>query len=91
MLSQTNFGRRTLADELWRISAGDRPNLGRFAFFTLGNLLGLPAVALPMGVVDGLPTGVQIYADRWREDPCPKAAAIIEAQVEPIMPIDSEF
>lgn len=60
----------------------------RLQFITPGNLLGLPAVALPMGVVDGLPTGVQIYADRWREDLCLDAAGLIEARVGHITPID---
>ena len=63
----------------------------RLQFITPGNLLGLPAVALPMGVVDGLPTGVQIYADRWREDLCLDAARSIEAQVGHITPIDPRF
>jgi amidase len=63
----------------------------RVQFITPGNLLGLPAIALPMGVVDGLPTGVQIYADRWREDLCLEAAALIEALVGHITPIDPKF
>lgn len=63
----------------------------RLQFITPGNLLGLPAVALPMGVVDGLPTGVQIYADRWREDLCLDAAGLIEARVGNIAPIDPKF
>ena len=63
----------------------------RLQFITPGNLLGLPAVALPMGVADGLPTGVQIYADRWREDLCLEAASTIEARVGYITPIDPVF
>ncbi|MEE4146590.1 MAG: amidase [Halieaceae bacterium] len=63
----------------------------RLQFITPGNLLGLPAVALPMAVVDGLPTGVQIYADRWREDLCLDAAGLIEARVGHITPIDPTF
>ena len=63
----------------------------RLQFITPGNLLGLPVVALPMGVVDGLPTGVQIYADRWREDLCLDGAALIEARVGHITPIDPKF
>ena len=63
----------------------------RLQFITPGNLLGLPAVALPMGVVDGLPTGVQIYADRWREDLCLEAAGLIQAGVGHITPIDPVF
>lgn len=62
--------------------------LKRLTFITPGNLLGIPAVALPMGVADGLPTGVQIYADRWREDLCLNAAGIIETEVGSIAPID---
>lgn len=47
-------------------------------FTTPGNVLGLPSVVLPMGLVDGLPTGVQVYADLWREDLCLEAAEVIE-------------
>ena len=62
--------------------------LNRLRFITPGNLLGIPSVALPMGVADGLPTGVQIYADLWRENLCLQAAAEIEAAVGHICPID---
>jgi amidase len=58
------------------------------AFITPGNVLGLPAVALPTGVADGLPTGIRIYADLWREDLCLEAAEIIEAGVTMPTPID---
>jgi amidase len=57
-------------------------------FITPGNALGIPCVALPMGVVDGLPTGIQIYADLWREDLCLSAAEIIEGEVVMPSPID---
>jgi len=50
-------------------------------FILPANALGLPVVALPMGGVAGLPTGIQIYADLWREDLCLEAAAIVEAGV----------
>lgn len=59
------------------------------ARFTLpGSVLGLPSLALPMGLVDGLPTGIQIYADLWREDLCLTAGEIIEAGVGPMVPTD---
>lgn len=67
---------------------GVSTTLNRIRFITPGNLLGIPAVALPMGVADGLPTGVQIYADFWREDLCLQAAAQIEEEVGQICPID---
>jgi amidase len=62
--------------------------LSRLRFITPGNLLGIPAVAVPTGVVDGLPTGVQVYAERWREDLCLDGAAVIEAACGAITPID---
>lgn len=43
-------------------------------------VLGLPAVAVPTGVADGLPAGVQIVGPRFREDACLDAAAAIEAR-----------
>lgn len=57
-------------------------------FITPGNLLGIPSVCLPCGVDGGLPRGVQIYADRWREDVCLEVAEIIEAAMPPVCPID---
>jgi len=55
---------------------------------TVGNLLGLPSVAVPTGVSDGLPRGVQVYAERWAEQRCLDAAEVIEAAVGVITPID---
>ena len=40
--------------------------------------LGLPGLAVPTGVVDGLPVGVQLCATRYREDLCLDAGAVIE-------------
>jgi amidase len=68
--------------------SGIEMTLKRLQFITPGNLLGIPSVALPMGVVDGLPTGVQVYAERWREDLCLEVASVIEARVGRITPID---
>jgi amidase len=53
-------------------------------------VLGLPALAVPTGIVDGLPTGVQILAARFREDLCLAAGAAIEARagVTARLPVD---
>ncbi|ETK31507.1 amidase [Microbispora sp. ATCC PTA-5024] len=52
------------------------------------NLLGLPAVAVPVGVAAGLPQAVQIIGPRFREDLCLDAAEVIEAAAGPLTPID---
>jgi amidase len=52
------------------------------------NALGLPAVALPVGIGDGLPQAVQLIGPRYREDVCLDAAAAVEDQVGIITPID---
>jgi amidase len=51
-------------------------------------VLGLPAMAVPTGVEDGLPMGVQIIAPRFREDLCLACAEAIEARAGTITPID---
>ena len=51
-------------------------------------LLGLPSVSVPTGVVDGLPTGVQVVAPRWREDLALDAAEAIEAAWPMPTPVD---
>jgi amidase len=50
--------------------------------------LGLPAVAVPVGVADGLPQVVQIIGPRYREDLCLDAAAALEERLGTITPID---
>tara|TARA_B100002049_G_scaffold115098_1_gene85009 strand:- start:316 stop:1716 length:1401 start_codon:yes stop_codon:yes gene_type:complete len=52
------------------------------------NLLGIPSVAVPVGVSDGLPQGVQCIADRWRDDLALAAAADLETALGTITPID---
>lgn len=52
------------------------------------NLLGLPSVAVPVGVAEGLPQGVQIIGSRYREDLCLDAAEAIEHQAGVLTPID---
>ncbi|MBX3705260.1 MAG: hypothetical protein KF911_01415 [Pseudomonadales bacterium] len=61
-------------------------NLMRFV--TPMNLLGLPAVCVPVGIAHGMPLGVQVIADRFREDLCLHGAAAIEAALGVLAPID---
>ena len=53
-------------------------------------VLGVPALAVPTGIVDGLPMGVQIVAARFREDLCLEAGEAIEARagVAARLPVD---
>jgi amidase len=55
---------------------------------TAGNLLGIPSVAVPVGVEGGLPRGVQVYAERWCEQRCLDAAEAIERELGCVTPID---
>jgi len=45
------------------------------------NVLGLPSALVPTGLIDGLPTGVQLVASRYREDVCLSAATAVEKQL----------
>lgn len=55
------------------------------------NALGLPAVALPVGIGDGLPQVVQVIGPRYREDLCLDAAAALEERVGILTPIDPRW
>ena len=52
------------------------------------SLLGLPSVAVPVGLAGGLPQGVQIIGPRFREDLCLDAAQAIEDRLGVLTPID---
>jgi amidase len=52
------------------------------------NVVGAPAVVVPVGVADGLPQGVQLIADRWREDLCLEVADVLEDALGVLTPID---
>jgi amidase len=52
------------------------------------NALGLPAVALPVGITDGLPQAVQVIGPRYREDLCLDVAEATEDRVGILTPID---
>lgn len=55
------------------------------------NLLGLPSVAVPVGVANGIPQGVQIVGARYREDLCLDAAEALEQQAGVLTPIDAQI
>jgi amidase len=57
-------------------------------FVLPANVLGLPAVCVPTGVVNGLPTGAQIIAELLREDLCLNAAQVVEESIGVLTPID---
>lgn len=55
---------------------------------TATSFIGVPAVAVPTHVAEGLPQGVQVIARFYREDLCLEAAAAIEARLGTFTPID---
>jgi len=56
-------------------------------------VIGCPGLAVPTGLVDGLPTGVQILAPRFREDLCLAAGEAIERRsgMTPRLPVDIQW
>ncbi|MFM9370725.1 amidase [Streptomyces sp. Da 82-17] len=55
---------------------------------TATSFVGVPGVAVPTGVVDGLPAGVQIVGRAFREDLCLDAAQAIEDRLGVLTPLD---
>ena len=51
-------------------------------------VLGLPGLAVPVGMAQGLPMGVQLTAARYREDLLLDAAEVLEAHEGTRTPID---
>lgn len=68
------------ADEESSIERASEIVLSNQALFAV-NMLGLPAAAVPTGLHDGLPVGIQIIGPRFREDQCLDAAEVIEQRV----------
>lgn len=54
-------------------------------------VLGLPAMSVPMGLADGLPTGVPLIAARFRQDPLLDAAEVPEARCPSSAPVDRRW
>jgi amidase len=52
------------------------------------SVLGLPGLAAPTGLANGIPVGVQLVASRYGEEICLAAGAIIETHYSAKMPID---
>jgi amidase len=52
------------------------------------NVLGLPSACVPTGLVDGVPVGVLLTADRFADDTSLAAAEVIEAALGLETPID---
>jgi amidase len=52
------------------------------------NALGLPAAVTPGGFAGGMPIGVQVIASAFQEDRALQAAAVIQAKVGSITPVD---
>ncbi|WP_335934828.1 amidase [Streptomyces sp. PTD5-9] len=55
---------------------------------TVTSFVGVPAVAVPTGVADGLPSGVQVVGRAFREDLCLAAAQAIEDRLGVLTPVD---
>lgn len=54
-------------------------------------LLGLPGLSVPTGVYNGIPGGVQLVANRYREDRCFAVGEVIEQALPMPTPIDPRF
>jgi amidase len=58
---------------------------------TIANVLGLPAACVPAGLVDGIPVGAMLTADRFDDHTALDAAEVIESALGLPTPIDPTF
>ncbi|WEH33473.1 amidase [Streptomyces sp. AM 4-1-1] len=74
------------------LESRDRAGLERVAsgmrLCTATSFVGVPAIAVPTGVVDGLPCGVQVVGRAFREDLCLDAAQAIEDRLGVLTPMN---
>jgi len=63
-------------------------SIRRHRLLTVANLVGLPSVAVPTGVVDGMPQGVQVIGPYLGDELCLAAATAIEQSLGTFTPID---
>ncbi|MFE3944198.1 amidase [Streptomyces sp. NPDC059118] len=74
------------------LESRDRPGRDRVGsgmrLCTVTSFVGVPGVAVPTGVAEGLPTGVQIVGRAFREDLCLDAAQAIEDRLGVLAPVD---
>jgi amidase len=52
------------------------------------SVLGLPGLAVPTGMVDGVPLGVQLVASRFQEAICLRAGEVIESRSGMTAPVE---
>jgi len=60
----------------------------RHRLLTVANLVGLPSVAVPTGVVDGVPQSVQVTGPSLGDELCLATALAIEQSLGTVTPID---
>ena len=53
-----------------------RPNMGLMTQPI--SFIGLPVATVPVGMIDGLPVGMQVICAPWREDICLRVSAVLE-------------
>lgn len=61
--------------------------MGACRFMITANLLGLPALVVPVGIKNGMPLAVQIIGPKYFEELCFDAAQCIEQEVGTLTPI----
>jgi aspartyl-tRNA(Asn)/glutamyl-tRNA(Gln) amidotransferase subunit A len=66
--------------------APDRSTTGDRRFQAPWSLIGFPALTIPVGLVDGLPCGLQVVAGPWQEERLFRIARWIERVLPPLPP-----
>jgi amidase len=69
---------RPQAERVLDIDGAPSPYDAHLAWAGLATYPGLPAVAMPVGTADGLPTGVQVIADTFRDHHALAVAGLID-------------